>query len=324
MLLAEKLFGRLPVDEHATTLALDHFMLSLTPTHAVEGETPRYDAEHALSAVLRTGGIYVIEYPGNAFEVPPPPELDLPPLPLRRLWVEARDGENITSLCRFYDEERDAETFIFGLGVIERTEGVEWDLVTVGVNVTQATARRKKQADFDEPVSAWSSPDRNGLIEHAAPAVMRYNAAENRIVSYMGQGNVGEAASGDGASEWLRGLAVNAIHLITAKRVPRIAATWSRQARRAFERRHGIPFPILYYVDLNEAGETRLGVSDRIYVHRWLVQGHWRLNENGQKFIEHKGGLCVWVKPYVKGPAGAPWKGRPIYRRRGEPAATTA
>lgn len=42
----------------------------------------------------------------------------------------------------------------------------------------------------------------------------------------------------------------------------------------------------------------------REYKYRRMVRGHWRrLPEKS-----------MWIKAYIKGPAGAPWKGRPVYK----------
>lgn len=66
-------------------------------------------------------------------------------------------------------------------------------------------------------------------------------------------------------------------------------------------------FPCLaqpYWVSMSNSGRENNGVSDRAYHCRWLVSGHWR---------RHKNGKLSWVRAYVKGPKGAPWKGRPVH-----------
>jgi hypothetical protein len=136
------------------------------------------------------------------------------------------------------------------------------------------------------------------------------------------QGIVPKPAAGDPetdkfrkVSEFVRGLAVTAAHLIVADRVPVREWPVPRHQRKQMRRR-GLEAPRVYFVDLAESGEIKPGRGEREYHVRWLVTGHWRLNPNGKTFVKHKGGVCSWVKPYVKGPAGAPWKGRPVHGRR--------
>jgi hypothetical protein len=85
-----------------------------------------------------------------------------------------------------------------------------------------------------------------------------------------------------------------------------------RSQRRRFERRFGYEHPKFYRVDLRGSDSEKSGISDWHYRHRWLVRGHYRLSEAGLHNVPGKG-LCTWVRPYVKGPAGAPWKGRAVY-----------
>lgn len=122
----------------------------------------------------------------------------------------------------------------------------------------------------------------------------------------------------DKVSEFVRSIAVTAAHLIVADRVPRREVVLPRAQRKHLRRVARLEEqPQIYFVDIAAAGEEREpGVSDREYRHRWLVSGHWRLNAGGKTFVRHKGGVCSWVRPYVKGPPGAPWKGRPVHGRR--------
>jgi hypothetical protein len=62
-----------------------------------------------------------------------------------------------------------------------------------------------------------------------------------------------------------------------------------------------------YWVSMADSGSTARGASDRTYHCRWLVSGHWRHYRTGDK---------TWIRAYVKGPKGAPWKGRPVHLLR--------
>jgi hypothetical protein len=99
---------------------------------------------------------------------------------------------------------------------------------------------------------------------------------------------------------WQAILLVQLIDVLGARQVE---LSIPRPHRRAHERRHQHSHPAVYFVDLRQAGDQKPG-SGREYRHRWLVRGHWRHLADGRR---------TWVRPYVKGPAGAPWRGRPIY-----------
>lgn len=78
-----------------------------------------------------------------------------------------------------------------------------------------------------------------------------------------------------------------------------------RPHARAHQRRFGIAHPTVYFLDLRYAGDRPVPTGTGLgYRHRWMVRGHWRRYKSGER---------TWIRPYVKGPAGAPWKGRPFY-----------
>lgn len=104
----------------------------------------------------------------------------------------------------------------------------------------------------------------------------------------------------------IRKAIVEAVHYIVAKGVTLTSIKSSRQVRRANERK-GIATPEqVYWVRVADEHIHALTPGDgtREYHCRWLVRGHWRRIEEARR---------VWVRPYIKGPAGAPWRGRPIY-----------
>jgi hypothetical protein len=102
---------------------------------------------------------------------------------------------------------------------------------------------------------------------------------------------------------------VNLLHTLGVVHEPIVAP---RPRRREFKRRHGIEHPSLYWVHVRSTNPPEPGKGDRQYRHRWLVRGHYRKHHAGSHHIPGKG-ICTWVRPYVKGPEVAPWKGRPIY-----------
>ena len=101
--------------------------------------------------------------------------------------------------------------------------------------------------------------------------------------------------------------AISLVQIIDVLGARHVQLDVPRPHRRAHERRFGLPHPQVYFVDLRQAGEKKAGAGGHQYNHRWLVRGHWRHLPSGRR---------TWVRPYVKGPAGAPWRGRPVYVSR--------
>lgn len=98
---------------------------------------------------------------------------------------------------------------------------------------------------------------------------------------------------------------VEAVHFMTARGVSLSTIAVSRQVKRNAVRK-GVALPErLYWVHIKDELINHIGGDGTREFHcRWLVRGHWRRLSAERK---------TWVKPYIKGPAGAPWRGRPIY-----------
>jgi hypothetical protein len=116
-------------------------------------------------------------------------------------------------------------------------------------------------------------------------------------------------------------LAINGAMLITARGVPRREQQLPRHQRKRIMRQRWAPrMPKLYYVDLAQAGEAEeIPGKTRTYHVRWLVSGHWRHIEGGDSLCtcwehRHSPRVATYIEPYVKGPPGAPWIGRPVHR----------
>lgn len=129
------------------------------------------------------------------------------------------------------------------------------------------------------------------------------------------QDNISTDAVERVAEKNLVGFAITAAHLLTARGVRHTARTFPRAQRREMTRKlRLLQPPRVYFIELDPKGQhPEGGASDREYHVRWLVRGHWRLSAHGDTFVRAKGGPCVWVRPHIKGPAGAPWKGRPVH-----------
>lgn len=101
--------------------------------------------------------------------------------------------------------------------------------------------------------------------------------------------------------------AVELVHLVTARGVSVERIIAPRATRRRFARETGTEYPEFHFVNIRDAGEKETGDgSGRTYQCRWVVRGHWRHLASGK---------TTWVTSHIKGPAGAPWRGTPIYVR---------
>lgn len=101
----------------------------------------------------------------------------------------------------------------------------------------------------------------------------------------------------------LRALPIEFAQLANARGVTVEHVSVPRAQRRRFERKR-LVHPRVYFVKIGEASDDHAGHGDREYHCRWLVRGHW-VRPNGKP--KH------WRRAHIRGPAGAPWKGRPVY-----------
>lgn len=133
-----------------------------------------------------------------------------------------------------------------------------------------------------------------------------------RSVLNRGHGLVHEDNLGDDHEFYRRSAnsVIQLIHLITANGTKQEAISPPRPQRRNWERKSGRKFPVVRLVVIGgENNPSEINTeTGRVYTHRWLVRGHWRNYQDGKR---------IWVRPYVKGPAGAPW----ITQIRVKPAA---
>jgi hypothetical protein len=220
-----------------------------------------------------------------------PPEMEaFPPLPFPRVWVEM---SHLTPLLRFdghedrdgrlVDDGRDMD--VLGLLVVEVEQGRVWDIYL--------PFQYEGEAEFYF-IAGRIAPERSVALD---PAL------ELGALSFQA----------------IRQLAVGVAHLITARNAPPDRVLLPRAQRKRLARAgYADATSLLYYVDLHAAGETDGAGAGREYTVRWLVRGHWRHVSGGR-------GLCTccdppqvasWVAPYIKGPAGAPWKGKQVHRPR--------
>lgn len=305
-MLLKRTHEELPVDELIVRQAMED------PLWTPDFISSAIDTNAVFLTVLRTGSIFILDEDEAlpAISSLAPEMAAFPPLPFTRIWIELRGADGNAAPFASYERnngdpvgEADAalngqSLQILGTGLVEVVQGQVWDLLT-----PFALVRRGELPPLYSVIGHRLTP--KGFTEEdfkSASAVL------------------GEAAVR--TQEAILSLAVTAAHLIVAENVPHEEYILPRHQRRRMEREWN-PYktykPKIYFVNLKAAGEKRKrnpgGVPGyREYHSRWLVRGHWRqypdkLGVGGRRWS----GKRVWVKPYVKGPAGAPWRGRPIY-----------
>jgi len=282
-----------PVDEATVEKCLDpsqpfrHHKSSrwLQPSHEQIVGILRTSILHVVSARETTPVLM------SAGEYPMP---ELPPLPYTRIAIEAEEQMGWTVLT-----EGGQELAVYAMFLSEREQGRVWDCLWYWGDAN----------DYDRPYN-----DDERYVPYLAWTI-RSNPGEKFQVSGAYEGHPGNTeAIGEGPAKVLAKFAIELAQIISADKVPHEPIGFvSRQQRRHWKRKH--PYvvtadkPRVYYVNLHAAGDTshEKGDGSRVYHVRWLVRGHWRHYTNGR---------TTWIKAYVKGPVGAPWKGRPIYRQK--------
>lgn len=269
----------LPLDGEFIDRALDE------PPDTDFGSYPAISA--AAVAHLETAAYYLLD-PADSHDAlasEPPDQETFPPLPFPRIWLEMT---HLSPYMRYRDnrESRDSrwrDLEILGIAIAEIEQGTVWDVYVAFMFDTQA------EFFF--------------LAQRISP--LQVIAADSDL------GSVTEPAF-----EKIRALAVGGVHVITARNVPVESVTLPRHQRKRLPAVFQGRQPSLYYVNLSRSGEHEAGDGSREYRVRWLVRGHWRHTLGGKTFCTccQPRQIASWVAPYVKGPVGAPWKGRQVRR----------
>lgn len=283
-LMSELVLGeRLKADEATTTIALQHMRFDPFSTESLDKVM-----RHTM-AMIRTGAIYLV--PGDhVMEAIRnlPPVSDLPPLPFPRMVVEATDRDTNRPVVLFLSGE---EKGLYGLGIklitiLEVAQGTEWNVVIV-------LSMERKQEYFPFAVKR----EERGLTTILNKNFLNYYGDDEEKLHTMTELQL--------SSLYLSGFVINLVHLVTARNAPKERVELHRKQRQHFRRNYYIEAPTVYRVNLDQAGD-REGFGGWHYKVRFLVCGHWRHYKDGRK---------VWVHPYIKGPPGAPWKGRPVHEK---------
>lgn len=292
---------KMPTDEERVKQALDHYE---TPTAEVPEWLRGIPRNFAIDMMrnlrftdlIRTGGVFVLdpadvvanmdmETMGRGYGDP------LPPCPFPRMFFEFWDDESV-GLVQFRDLDGEPAV-LSGVGIVEvipcRRWTVYWLMPSSLFGEDEYAIREYELLTEDGLVKYGTNEDEyaNGPLDDREKLMWKAIAYE------------------------MPKLVVETVGILGAQREP---VRVPRQHRRQVERKTGVAFPTIYRVDLRGAGDTdgeEYG-GTREYRVRWIVRGHYRREPNGEYEVPGKG-RCGWVRAHVKGPAGAPWRGRPIH-----------
>lgn len=279
-----------------------------------------YGAKHiqTVSSIIRTGSLFVFARD----DIPPPedkhqsPEY-LPPLPFPRMWLEIANMDD--EEARFVDFDGHYCQFL-GFAIREVTAYEEWDIFVPMWDFPTAKAA-VQSAIRDDPSVADTLVDpyrltvcrefqlkRDPKVGKVGIAMAQTELDQFQNLQDDGTITTQWAAIANGLATFPETL-INLLHTLGVVHEPLLIP---RPRRREFRRRHGVEHPNFYWVHVRSTTDPEPGKGDRQFRHRWLVRGHYRKHVAGTHTVPGKG-VCTWVRPYVKGPEGAPWKGRPIY-----------
>lgn len=293
---------RLPTDEATTTQVLSPLLQALM--HAESGP------QVVFGLMARSAALFLVddeEFAQAVVSAGPAPRIELPPLPYPKIAVEC--SEDATFPLQGDDGAHTYDLEIFSMN--ETIQGERWDVCYL--------LRVAGTYDNPEQTILMFEVYRDGsVVRHGAGTVPRPIVRPDHIWNTDQLAGFADQLEAMGMDELfkrdyhapdssvaisLRSTPLEFAHLVNARGVTTEQVSLPRAQRRRLDR-FKISHPSVYFVQIGEASESHPGSGDREYHHRWLVRGHWRHFSRGGR---------TWVRPYIKGPAGAPWKGRPVY-----------
>ena len=264
-------------------------------------------AEHSAVYLLDDEASEFFSAAYNAEMVEDLTTLELPPLPYPQLLFESMDGAwhlaggggELSLFC--VSEEQRGERWI--LGFLIHTYEDNWndelrEQLTIGERISPGLLTSIRRSGYGQ----WrlARLERSGEVWEIEPS--NVPGPGTYMVEDDDLKNVRLADDHKAVYSQI----VELVHLITARGVQTVSLPYTRAQRRRSARKGIDRAPTVYTVRIG--GGTQVageGPGTREYHCRWLVRGHWRYMAQTN--------TRTWVRPHIKGPAGAPWKGRPVY-----------
>lgn len=226
-----------------------------------------------------------------------PLDAELPPMPFPECWFEMWDeslsGPAPLALVPWLGGMLPCG--VLGYDVREKEQATTWDVSIVAQTVT---------GEYE--VDSWDIRYVDGRTQWVVAPGSR-----DRVTALPADEKLQAA--------WALRLPVLLVHLVNVLGARHEPVPQPRARRRELARRWKVAAPV-YLVNLRSAGESTPASGDPkvVYTCRWIVRGHYRRDARG-KHVHPDKGLCVWVPSHVKGPPGAPWKGRAVHHTGGTP-----
>jgi hypothetical protein len=285
-----------------------------------------YDDQVFVKGMISTGGLYRLDGGEDGTQgvldsvFGGLPLTELPPLPYSRMWFEARgpDGGyvplwSITPPEGSWNANDSRE--LWGVAISEIVPGSSWGVAVV----------RKDTWTYEVLEEAEPKPFRSLTGEamvHSVLTSIRYErvSARDLLLSpsrpedmFGPEHDVGTEGAYRGA---MMAWAICLADMVTARNVDRRESFLSRRVKRQLDRvAVGGKFAArVYDVSIATATGDAMDETGRHLSVRFLVRGHWRKSQaDHAQWVDAKEAHCVWIPGFVKGPPGAPWKGRPVY-----------
>lgn len=264
------------------------------------GELPFYPGDGAkereyAEAMLRTAGLFVVV--DEDLDVMGKPDMVFPPLPFQRVYYEVVNSSGTDHVVYTPDHQPGWDGFGFiAFAIEELIQGERWR-VTFWCPITSAvrdllsskgmhTDRFAQAVTFEVSTKMEDPDDPKDLQLYQWPLEMPKEFASQAVLRVMQFAHYIDTFGGY----------TQALH------IPRGHA-------RAHLRRHKYVHQSIHFISLKQIdGLIPQNESGRHVSCRFPVRGHWVKWQNGKL-----AGTRSWRRAHIRGPEGAPFKGRPFY-----------
>lgn len=290
----------------------------------------QYESAVFLRSILSTGGIYRLDGGENGTQGVLDsiwgglPFTELPKLPYPRMWFEARDQHGQPCPLWRGNPPEDAWNRVdcgelWGIAISEISPGTAWAVVAVRHSgwFYETHIELQKKGDEYERVDSDS-----GLMFDSH----RYERLDREMIQYLppDQSHLWikdeeDRRRYDSESAYrgaMMGWAVTLVDIVTARNIDLRETFLPSRAVKQLTRAAPLKkfFSRVYDVSISTSSSDAKDETGNYLTVRFMVRGHWRISDSERaEWVEAKEAHCIWIRAHIKGPPGAPWKGRPVY-----------